>query len=81
MKQKLKGFWVLIFVLSTQIFFAQERVVSGVVSDATGPMPNVNIMLRGAKNGVQSDFDGKYKIKAKTGDVLVFSYVGMQEVV
>jgi TonB-linked SusC/RagA family outer membrane protein len=62
-----------------QFAFAQERTVTGVVSDASGPVPGVNVLIKGAKAGVQTDFDGKYSIKAKTGDVLVFSFVGMTE--
>ncbi|UTN04553.1 SusC/RagA family TonB-linked outer membrane protein [Flavobacterium bizetiae] len=80
MKQKIKGLLLLIFVMSSQFFYAQERVVSGTVSDATGPIPGINVIVKGTKNGVQTDFDGKYSIKAKTGDVLLFSYVGMQDV-
>jgi TonB-linked SusC/RagA family outer membrane protein len=62
-----------------QFSFAQEKTVTGVVTDATGPLPGVNILVKGTKTGVQTDFDGKYSIKAKTGDVLVFSFVGMAE--
>lgn len=80
MKQKLKGLILLIFVLTTQLLLAQERMISGVVLDKTLPIPNVNIVIKGTKNGVQSDIDGKYKIKAKAGDVIVFSYLGMKDV-
>lgn len=80
MKQKIKGLLLLIVILSSQLFFAQERVISGTVSDASGPVPGINVIVKGTKNGVQTDFDGKYSIKAKTGDVLLFSYVGMQDV-
>jgi TonB-linked SusC/RagA family outer membrane protein len=63
-----------------QFSFAQEKTVSGVVSDGMGPVPGANVIVKGTKNGVQTDFDGKYSIKAKTGDVLVVSFVGMQDV-
>jgi TonB-linked SusC/RagA family outer membrane protein len=62
-----------------QFSFAQEKTVSGVVSDGTGPVPGANVIVKGTKNGVQTDFDGKYAIKAKVGDVLVVSFVGMQD--
>lgn len=61
------------------MIFAQEKKVSGIVSDASGPIPGANVMVKGTNNGVQSDFDGKYTIKAKTGDVLIFSYVGLKD--
>ncbi|CAM3972360.1 putative outer membrane protein, Omp121 family [Flavobacterium branchiophilum] len=79
MKLKLKGILALFLVLITQLTFAQDRTVSGVVSDASGlPIPTANVKVKGTTNGVQTDFDGKYKIKANASDVLVFSYVGMK---
>lgn len=79
MKRKFKGFAILVFLLTAQLFFAQEKTVSGIVSDGSGPIPGANVVVKGTSNGVQTDFDGKYKIKAKTGDVLVFSYMGMKD--
>lgn len=70
---------ILVFVLTTQLFFAQERTISGIVSDGNGPIPGANVVVKGTNNGVVSDLDGKYKIKAKTGDVLIFSYMGMKD--
>ena len=62
-----------------QFSFAQEKTVTGVVSDASGPLPGANVVVQGSKTGTQTDVDGKYSIKAKAGDVLVFSFVGMTE--
>ncbi|WP_157757647.1 SusC/RagA family TonB-linked outer membrane protein [Pseudalgibacter alginicilyticus] len=57
----------------------QENVISGSVLEETGqPLPGVNIIVEGTSTGTQSDFDGNYSIKAKKGDVLIFSYVGFQ---
>ena len=79
MKLKFKGFLVLLVVLVAQLTFAQERSVSGIVSDNAGmPLPGVSVLVKGTKNGTQSDFDGKYSIKAAPTDVLVFSYIGMK---
>jgi TonB-linked SusC/RagA family outer membrane protein len=64
--------------LSMQISFAQEKTISGVVSDATGPIPGVNVIVKGTKRSTQTDFNGAYSIKANTGEVLDFSFVGMQ---
>ncbi|MCD9575325.1 SusC/RagA family TonB-linked outer membrane protein [Flavobacterium soyae] len=80
MRRKIKRFLVLLLVLCTQFFFAQERVISGAVFDDMGPVPGINVVVKGTNNGVQTDFDGKYAIKAKTGDVLLFSYMGMEDV-
>jgi TonB-linked SusC/RagA family outer membrane protein len=79
MKLKFNGFLVLLVVLVAQLTFAQERSVSGIVSDNAGmPLPGVSVLVKGTKTGTQSDFDGKYSIKAQPSDVLVFSYVGMK---
>ena len=63
-----------------QISFAQERTISGTVSDESGPLPGVSVLKKGTTSGTETDFDGKYSIKAKTGDVIVFSFVGMKTV-
>ncbi|WP_308991312.1 TonB-dependent receptor [Mariniflexile litorale] len=53
--------------------------VSGVVTDNQNvPIPGVNVIVKGTSTGSATDFDGNYKIKAKSGDVLVFSYLGYE---
>ncbi|MGB6267941.1 MAG: alpha-2-macroglobulin family protein, partial [Olleya sp.] len=55
----------------------KKGYVSGTISDENGlPLPAVNVIIKGASEGTQTDFDGHYIIKAKKGDVLQFSYVG-----
>jgi TonB-linked SusC/RagA family outer membrane protein len=75
----MKWICALLLALSVQFSFAQEKTVSGVVSDASGPIPGANVVVKGTKNGIQTDFDGKFAIKAKVGDVLMVSFVGMQD--
>lgn len=79
MRSKFKWIFSLLLALSMQFAFAQERTITGVVSDASGPVPGVNVLIKGTNSGVQTNFDGAYSIKAKTGDVLVFSFVGMTQ--
>ena len=62
-----------------QFAFAQEKTVTGVVSDETGPLPGANVVLKSTKKGTQTDVDGKYTIKAKAGDVLLISFIGMKD--
>ena len=79
MKLKFNGFLVLLIVLVAQITFAQERAVSGVVSDNAGmPLPGVSVLVKGTKSGTQTDFDGKYSIKASSNQILIFSFIGMK---
>jgi len=55
-------------------------VVKGNVSDKTGPLPGVNVILQGSRTGTATDVAGNFEfpIKLKKGDVLIFSYVGME---
>ena len=79
MKLKFNGFLVLLLVLLAQITFAQERVVSGTVSDNAGlPIPGVNVLVKGTQTSTQTDFDGKFSIRATPSQVLAFSYIGMK---
>lgn len=76
MRSKFKWIFTLLLALSIQFSFAQEKTVTGVVSDKTGPLPGANIVVKGTTRSAQTDFDGKYSIKAKQGEVLVISFTG-----
>lgn len=80
MKNNFKGILTLFLALIVQITFAQEQqTVSGIVTDDSGlPLPGVNVIVQGTTRGVQTDFDGNYSIEAAEGDVLVFSFVGLE---
>jgi len=53
------------------------QTITGVVSDASGAMPGVNVLVKGTNIGTFTDFDGKYTITSlTTNPVLVFSYIG-----
>ncbi|WP_426484446.1 SusC/RagA family TonB-linked outer membrane protein [Flavobacterium sp. 2] len=81
MKINLKHFFWLLLVLSVQIAVAQGGAISGTVTDNKGvPIPGVNIVLKGTSVSTQTDFDGNFKIQAKTGDILVASYVSFATV-
>lgn len=77
MKERFNCILLFLTVLVMPFSYGQERIISGTVSDGLGPIPGVNIVAKGSKAGVQTDFDGRYSVKAKKGDILVFSYVGM----
>ncbi|RHJ83906.1 TonB-dependent receptor [Parabacteroides sp. AM08-6] len=53
--------------------------VKGQVSDNMGPLPGVNVMVKGTMTGVITDADGNYEIVAPYSKAsLIFSYVGFQ---
>ena len=77
MKTKFSGILTLLLAFVVQFTFAQEKTISGTVSDNSGqPLPGVNIIVKGTTTGTQTDFDGIYNINASVGSVLTFSYVG-----
>ena len=78
MRTKFNGILTLLLVFFAHTSFAQDRTVSGIVSNESGPLVGVAILKKGTTQGTETDFDGKYSIKAKTGDILVFSFVGME---
>ncbi len=81
MRARHKGLLTLLLALVVQISFAQEKTVTGTVTDQSDlPLPGVNILVQGTTNGTQTDFDGNYSIDADEGQVLVFTYIGQKEV-
>ncbi|WP_378186773.1 SusC/RagA family TonB-linked outer membrane protein [Aquimarina sp. W85] len=77
MRTKFSGILTLFLAFIVQITFAQEKTISGTVTDDSGlPLPGVNIIVKNTTNGTQTDFDGNYSIQANRGAVLSFSYVG-----
>ncbi|AZQ61407.1 TonB-dependent receptor [Flammeovirga pectinis] len=57
--------------------FAQEQTISGeVVSTVGEPLIGVTVLIKGTTTGSTTDFDGKYTLNAKSGDILVYSYIG-----
>ncbi|MGY0407774.1 MAG: carboxypeptidase-like regulatory domain-containing protein, partial [Polaribacter sp.] len=75
MKTKFNGILTLLVAFIVQFSFAQQKNISGIVSDESGPLPGVGILIKGTTKGVETDFDGKYSIKASIGDILSFSYI------
>lgn len=79
MKAKFSKFLMLLLAFTVQMTFAQQQSVTGNVTDEDGlPLPGVNILVKGTNTGTQSDFDGNYSIEAAQGDVLVFSFIGLE---
>ncbi len=80
MKTKISGILTLLLAFVVQFTFAQDRIISGSVSDETGSLPGVSVIIDGTTRGTETNFDGNYTINANTGDVLRFSFVGMTTV-
>ena len=57
---------------------AQTVAVSGVVKDAVTnePLIGATVMVKGTTNGVSTDVNGNYSIKAKAEDIIVCQIIG-----
>ena len=72
--------WLLtgLMFLIVSTAFAQGKV-TGTVTDGKGSLPGANIVIKGTKIAVSTDFDGKFSINttANSGE-LVVSFIGYQ---
>jgi hypothetical protein len=55
--------------------FAQQTI-TGTVRDNSGPVPGVNVAVKGTTRVTQTDTQGRYSVSAGPADVLVFTMVG-----
>jgi len=77
MRQKYLFSLLVFFISASQLLFAQEGTITGIVTDNAGTgLPGVNLLVKGTNNGTATDFDGNYSITASQGDVLVLSFIG-----
>ena len=67
-----------LFILSLFLYTSiSAQTITGTVSNENStPLPGVNILNKSTNSGTQTDFDGKYSIKAEKGDLLTFSFIG-----
>lgn len=81
MRTKFSGILTLLLAFVVQLTFAQEKTISGTVTDENDlPIPGVNVIVKGTSSGTQTDFDGMYSISVNVGQTLVYSYVGYKNV-
>jgi TonB-linked SusC/RagA family outer membrane protein len=75
----LMGLTAVLMLINAELW-AQDRVVSGRVTDADegSGLPGVNVVLQGTTNGTVTDTDGAYSLNVPSeGGTLVFTFVGM----
>jgi len=67
--------------LKSQIIEFQKQTVTGVITDENGmPLPGASVIEEGTRNGMVTDFDGKYKLTVESAQsVIVVSFVGYKE--
>lgn len=71
---------VLLFGLSFNSVYAQtERKISGNLLDNTNqPISGASVSVQGTSKVTSTGTDGSFSISAKTGDKILFSYLGYQ---
>ena len=69
-------------VFIVQFVSAQDITLKGQVWDEVlnEPLIGVNVLVKGISQGVITDFDGNFTITAKKNQVLVFSFIGYNDV-
>ena len=71
---------LLFFLLLAPVYLFGQTSLTGTVTEQSTsiPLPGVNVVIKGTSTGTATDFDGNYRIEVNNGDVIVFSYVGYQ---
>lgn len=54
----------------------QGNKITGVITDAEGPIIGASVVEKGTSNGTITDLDGNFTLSVKPGAILVISYVG-----
>ncbi len=71
---------LLLFIGCMALVHAQRIPIQGVVADEkTGlPVIGASVVLKGTQQGTLTDAEGKFRLNAQQGDVLVISFVGYE---
>lgn len=79
---RLSIFGLLLLLLALPAW-AQEKLISGKVTDAQGEaLIGVNVLVQGSTRGSITDLNGAFQLRVQPGDkTLLFSYLGYQDVV
>ena len=73
----MKPLYLLIFLTITLPLSAQQKVVTGLVTDSNNmPLEGVNVLVKGSTHGNATDKQGIFSFKAETDETLLFSMVG-----
>ncbi|ASZ13388.1 TonB-dependent receptor [Chitinophaga pendula] len=73
------GVLALLLLFISLMGFAQSRTITGKVTDASGPLVNVSIQVKGTTTGAYTNAEGNFSLKVPSNAaVLVIRYVGME---
>ncbi len=81
MKSKVTSLLLMLLLFPVLSVMAQNGTVKGTVTDTSGePLIGVSVIVDGTPVGTQTNMDGEFTLKAKTGDMLKFTYIGYRQV-
>ena len=66
------------FFLLAMIANAQQRTISGSVTNKTDNSPLVGATVASSKSSIATNAEGKFTIAANTGETLTITYIGMK---
>ena len=67
-----------VFIIGTAQ--ATKITISGKVTYMDQALPNANVVIKGTSIGTKTDIKGKYSIEVYPGNILAFTYLGMQTI-
>jgi TonB-dependent starch-binding outer membrane protein SusC len=78
--RKLLNFWGVMLLLLSNTLNAQQREVTGKVTDPTGaPISGASIGIKNSKTGTIAGFDGSFKINVPANATLTISAIGYED--
>lgn len=72
---------IALFTFNATSAQTKTQKIKGVVSDSYGPLPEVNIVLKGTNTGTTTNNKGEFTFPKtlNIGDILIVSYLGYQK--
>ena len=72
--------FVLLTIFTQTVLAQEEKTIEGIVTYEGSKLFNVHVVNQTTKKSVKTDAEGQYEIKAKVGEEISFSYVGLKTV-
>ncbi len=70
---------MVVMLVSTSIIFGQTKLTGKIVDETNQPLPGAAVVLKGAKTGASSDFDGNFTFETSVSKgTIVVSFVGYE---
>ncbi|MGI9526641.1 MAG: SusC/RagA family TonB-linked outer membrane protein [Weeksellaceae bacterium] len=79
MRTNIKLFCAAMLLAGTVFTWAQEKNISGQVTDTNGfPVTEAYVYVEGTENGVYTDANGNYSLSVNEGDTVAIEFIGFE---